>query len=158
MWYVWQTKGGTLFPAGPLSEILTIANLRHATRRIWTCAEPVFRLWWMKLCSSDNHYTMVPQRHGACWLWCNNFLLGWHYTLYLMTFKCQSNAVVFAGFLAVAGMVLWNRLCPSFHPTVCSFHPAVYCLICWVPAQILWKILFLRYRSKHSQTFRLQDF
>ena len=23
---------------------------------IWTCAETVFRLWWMKLCSSDNRY------------------------------------------------------------------------------------------------------
>ena len=25
--------------------------------RVWTCAEPEFRLSWMKLCSSDNHYT-----------------------------------------------------------------------------------------------------
>ena len=28
--------------------------------RIWTCAEPEFRLSWMKLCSSDNHYTTAP--------------------------------------------------------------------------------------------------
>ena len=36
-----------------LSEILTIANLRHATSRVWTCAEPEFRLGWMKLRISD---------------------------------------------------------------------------------------------------------
>ena len=42
---------------GPVSKILTIVTLRHAVSRIWTCAEPEFRLWWMKLCSSDNHYT-----------------------------------------------------------------------------------------------------
>ena len=47
-------------PLGPFSEILTIANLRHATSRVWTCAEPEFRLSWMKLCSSDNHYTTAP--------------------------------------------------------------------------------------------------
>ena len=40
-----------------LSEILTIANLQHAAIRVWACAEPEFRLSWMKLCSSDNHYT-----------------------------------------------------------------------------------------------------
>ena len=32
----------------------------HPASRIWTCAEPEFRLSWRKLCSSDNHYTMVP--------------------------------------------------------------------------------------------------
>ena len=45
------------FQPGPLSEILTIANLWHAAIRIWTSAEPGFRLWWMKLCNSHNHYT-----------------------------------------------------------------------------------------------------
>ena len=43
------------------SEILTIANLRHAASRIWTCTEPEFRLYLMKLCISDNHYTTVPK-------------------------------------------------------------------------------------------------
>ena len=38
-------------------EVLTIANLRHASSRVWTCAEPEFRLCWGKFCSSDNHYT-----------------------------------------------------------------------------------------------------
>ena len=36
-----------------------------------------------------------------------------------LTFKCQSTAVVFFGPLAVARRVLWNRVCPSFHPAVC---------------------------------------
>ena len=61
-WYGWPTEGVYLyFQPGPLSEILTISNLQHATSRIWTCAEPEFRLCWMKLCSSDNHYTTAPQ-------------------------------------------------------------------------------------------------
>ena len=52
------------FQSRPLSEILTIANLRHAANRVWTCAESEFRLWWMKLSSNDNH--------GATelWTWC----------------------------------------------------------------------------------------
>ena len=51
------------FQPGPLSEILTIANLWHAISRVWTCTESEFRFCWMKLCSSDNHYTMVPRCH-----------------------------------------------------------------------------------------------
>ena len=42
-----------IFSRTPLSEILTIANLQHAASRIWTCAEPEFRFWRMKLYSSD---------------------------------------------------------------------------------------------------------
>ena len=45
---------------GPSSEILTIASLQHAASRVWTCTESEFRLSWMKLCSSDNHYTTAP--------------------------------------------------------------------------------------------------
>ena len=45
------------FQPGPLSEILTITNLQYAASRIWNCAEPEFRLSWMKLCSRVNHYT-----------------------------------------------------------------------------------------------------
>ena len=43
----------------PLSDILTIANLRHAASRVSNYAESEFRLCWMKLCSSDkqkNHF------------------------------------------------------------------------------------------------------
>ena len=59
LWYDWQIF--SLFHSGPLSEMLTITNLWHATCRIWTFAGPEFRLCWMKLCNSDNHYTRVPQ-------------------------------------------------------------------------------------------------
>ena len=58
MWNGWPTRGvKPYFYSGPLSEILTIANLRHAAGRIWIRAEPGFRLCWVKLCSIDNHDT-----------------------------------------------------------------------------------------------------
>ena len=68
LWWWWivfwewlSTKGIKLYlQSRPLSGILTITYLWHATSRIWTCAEPEFRLNWTKLYSSDNHYTMVP--------------------------------------------------------------------------------------------------
>ena len=64
VWYGWPTQDvKPYFQPGPLSEILTIANLRQAGSRISACAEPEFRLWWMKLCSSDNHYTTVPTQY-----------------------------------------------------------------------------------------------
>ena len=37
----------------------------NATGRIWTCAEPEFRLSWMKLCGSDNHY-ITASFHRRC--------------------------------------------------------------------------------------------
>ena len=62
LWYGWPTKGiQPYFQPGPLSEIFTIANLRHVVSRVWTCAEPEFRLSWMNLCSSDNRYTTAPK-------------------------------------------------------------------------------------------------
>ena len=56
---VWLTDEGrlALFPYWTLSEILTIANLRHAENRLWACAEPDFR---MRLCCGDNHYATAP--------------------------------------------------------------------------------------------------
>ena len=62
-WYGWPTKGiyyRPYFQPGPLSEILTIVNLRHVVSRIWTCAEPEFKLCRMKLCNSVNHFTTAP--------------------------------------------------------------------------------------------------
>ena len=50
------------FQPGPLSEILTIANLRHAASRVWTCAESEFKLYWMKLCSWDNCYATATKK------------------------------------------------------------------------------------------------
>ena len=58
----WPKKGvKSYFQPGLLSEILTIANLWYTANRILTCAEPGFRLCWMKLDSSNNHYTTAPQ-------------------------------------------------------------------------------------------------
>ena len=33
-----------------------------------------------------------------------------------LTFKCQSTGVVLVAPPALAGRILWNRVCPSFHP------------------------------------------
>ena len=44
------------FQLGPLSEIFVIANFQHKARRMWTCAEPEFKLCWIKLYSNDNHH------------------------------------------------------------------------------------------------------
>ena len=67
LWHGWLMKGiKPYFLPGPLSEILIIANLWHAASRIWTCAEPEFRLSWMKLCSSNNHYTMAFLNLPGC--------------------------------------------------------------------------------------------
>ena len=47
-----------LFPAKTIArDPITISNLRHTASRIWACAKPEFKLGWIKLCSSDNHYT-----------------------------------------------------------------------------------------------------
>ena len=43
----------------PVSKILTITNLWHASSRIWTCAEPEFMLCWLNLYSNDNQYIMA---------------------------------------------------------------------------------------------------
>ena len=67
LWYGWPTRGVYLyFQPGPLSEILTVVNLRRTVGRVWTCAEPDFRLSWMKLCSKDEHYTTVATKTIAC--------------------------------------------------------------------------------------------
>ena len=50
LWFGWLTKGAQpYFHCGPLSEILTIANIQRAASRIWTRVEPELRLSWMKL-------------------------------------------------------------------------------------------------------------
>ena len=41
----WPTKRAySFFQQGALSDILAISNLQQAASRIWTCAEPEFRL------------------------------------------------------------------------------------------------------------------
>ena len=65
----WESS--SLFLGGPLSEILNISNIQHAASRIWACAEPEFRLCWMKLCSNDKHYTTALQKDLKTWLFIN---------------------------------------------------------------------------------------
>ena len=65
LWYGWPTKGVLpYFQPVPLSEILTIAKIQHTASRVSTCAEPDSRLSWMKLYSSDNHYTTALLHKG----------------------------------------------------------------------------------------------
>ena len=63
LFVVWLTdeRRLALFPS-----VTTVRDPHHRespTRLVWTCAEPEFSLSWMKLCSSDNHYTTTP--HAA---------------------------------------------------------------------------------------------
>ena len=44
----------------PISSRDHCQGSTSAASRVWACAEPEFRLSWMKLCSSDNHYTTAP--------------------------------------------------------------------------------------------------
>ena len=57
----WSTRGVALFPAGNVVRNPHHREFQQAAGRIWTCAEPEFRLWWMKLYSSYNHYTTSPR-------------------------------------------------------------------------------------------------
>ena len=63
----------------------------------------------------------------ACWCkfskaksYFNDLWLTWPtWCSVSMSFKCQSIAVALIGPSLVAGRVLWNRFCCSFHPVVC---------------------------------------
>ena len=58
--YDWPRKGLKHdFHPGSLSENFTSTNLRYAASMIWTCAEPEYRLYWMKLRSNDKQSTTV---------------------------------------------------------------------------------------------------
>ena len=52
----------------------------------------------------------------ACWLWWSNFWLDRYRILYILLL---TTAVVLVGPPAVVGMVLWNRVCPSYCRPVC---------------------------------------
>ena len=57
---VWLTdeRRLALFPAG---TIVRDPHHLESPSRVWTCAEPEFKLSWMKLRSCDNHYTTAPK-------------------------------------------------------------------------------------------------
>ena len=69
----WRKAFTPHFQPESLSEILTIANIWQAARRIWTCAESEFRLCWMKLCSSDNHYATAPKNRNTLFVLIKNY-------------------------------------------------------------------------------------
>ena len=69
LWYGWPAKDvWPHFQPGPLPETLTTASLWHAVCRVWTWAEPEFRLSWMKLSSKDNHYRYTVALLGKYYL------------------------------------------------------------------------------------------
>ena len=81
------------FQPGLLSEILTVANLRLPASRVWTCAESEFRLFWTKLCSSDNHYTTEPTwRLSLHYQWKNHI----RYSFFYMNSFVRTKALVLA--------------------------------------------------------------
>ena len=51
------------------------ANHRYAASTVWSCAGPEFRLSWMKLCRSDNHYTTTLNYPTPL-----HYTTSWHYT------------------------------------------------------------------------------
>ena len=63
---------------GSLSEILTIANLRHTANRIPACTESEFRFCWMNFCCSDNHCTTAP---SLLWLVDNSTVVVYQFVI-----------------------------------------------------------------------------
>ena len=57
----WRKTLSLLFLPGSLPAIITIANLQNHVNRIWNCAEPEFRPWWMMFYRSDNYYATAPK-------------------------------------------------------------------------------------------------
>ena len=56
----------------------------------------------------------------AWWLWCNNLWLDKHYTQYLWLSNARLlQSTVLNRPAAVAGRILWSKVCPSFPPAIC---------------------------------------
>ena len=68
----------------PYTEIFTIAKLRHAQNKTWTCAEPEFRFFWKIFCKNDDHCNTISKmllralflerQSVECSLVCDNIL------------------------------------------------------------------------------------
>ena len=66
----WPTKSiYVLFPARTIVRDTHHCKSPTLHERIWRCVESEFRLSWMKLCGSDNHYTTI----SFCFLFINLF-------------------------------------------------------------------------------------
>lgn len=104
---------------GPKSEFLINTNLRHNANRIWKCAELEFRLCWMRLCSSDNHWTTALLIFSLISHFSKNMLISFFFrNLRLFTKFCFSskslyyivvNSFTFYQIFQVSGHLnLWN--------------------------------------------------
>ena len=56
-----QWKAFSLISSRDHCQRSSPSRISDTPSRVWACAEPEFRLSWMKLCSSDNHYTTAPR-------------------------------------------------------------------------------------------------
>ena len=77
----WPMK--VLFPVGT-----TVRDPHHHTvptrcEKIWTCAEAVFGLCWLKLCCSDDHYTKKIEVDPQSWSWKPN----WYHLVFMINFE-----------------------------------------------------------------------
>ena len=133
LWYGWPMKDDQpYFQPVPLSEILTISNLCD-TSRIWTYAEPEFRLCWMKLCSSVNYYITAPPtgaetinliksgnsvRPLQC---CNKILLTSNRMLWKERFVWKFHEIVFSKYLKVSVIFIDCFVWYSFTILYCRF-------------------------------------
>ena len=72
----------------------SLSRISDTPSRVWTCAEPEFRLSWMKLRSSDNHNTTAPELRTKAHkkvifgIHVIHFLLGFTFILFLFGFSC----------------------------------------------------------------------
>ena len=63
---VWLTDERRL-ALSPAGTIVRDPHHRESASKVWTCAESEFSLSWMKLCSSDNHYTKAKRSFMNSW-------------------------------------------------------------------------------------------
>ena len=69
----WRMTFSLFFQLGPLSEILTIANIQHTTSRVGTCAEHDFRFGWISRAvvittTSWHHHCLVYDKNHWAWI------------------------------------------------------------------------------------------
>ena len=95
LWYGWPGKG-SLFPAGTIVRYPHIANFRHAASMVWTYAEPEFRLSWIKLWISDNHYTTA--------------LHGFQLLSYLVM-RIKNRMIIFLSYFPFLSSYFFDKLC-----------------------------------------------
>ena len=62
LWYGWTTKAFSFISIRDHCQRSSPSQISDMLlNRVWTCVEHEFMLSWMKLCSSDNHYTTALQ-------------------------------------------------------------------------------------------------